>query len=1158
MSSRRYPFVASAAQADGFALTPVQAGMAYEVLTQADASVNLEQVVVHFDDEPMDEAAMAKAWGKAIERHAALRLCVAQAGSGPLMQSEAPGFAVPLTVEDWTEMPDRAGALQAWLAQDRKRGVDIAQSGSWRLTWLRHGPRQSSLIWSFSHIALDGRSFQKVLKEVFADYDGAAEVGSRDAPSDFRHHCQTIAEADPAPARRFFAEYLEGFDKPTPLGFATSRPDLAQARVNPVLEARLTVAQTAALRKRAEQAGASFATMVQAAWGLVLARVSGQAEAVFGVTRSGRYLTGASRDMVGCLITTQPLRLSIRPDTTLDALLAGIRADLVAQRPHEALGLADIAAVSGLAQGTALFDSLVMVERQSLNTALAAAGGAWSKRRVALFEQGAMPLTLAAYGDAALLVQLEHQPGRVTGTDAARYLTYVTRLLAAMAAAPPEALLQDLDMLPADETAELLALAKPENPLPKPRPACIASAFEAVAARQPEALALVMAGEEGAGQNGGLSYAALDQRANQLAQFLLQHGIGPGNIVGLCLPRGVDFVALVLATAKAGAAFLPMDPSYPAERLQHMAKDSASAMILTNAAVPWMDGLPVTLMQDALGYEASLLPPDRQGIAPERPAYVIYTSGTTGKPKGVVVSQRSLVAHSLAAIDAYDLSPKDRALQFAALSFDVALEEIVPTLLAGATLILRNDAMIASPQAFAEAVAAEDITVLNLPTGFWQVLLDGLVAGTTSLPSAVRLMIVGGERMPPDALARWHGVPGLPRLINGYGPTEATITCAAFVADGPAQGAEVPVGRSFGHALSYLRAPDGSLAPLAALAELWIGGEAVALGYLNRPKMTAARFQPDRFAGQGRIYQSGDMAHWNENGQLVVAGRSDRQIKLRGFRIEPGEIEVLLENQPGVAQAHVGVVAEQHLVGWLRPRDPEDMPDTKVISAAIATVLPVPQRPELLVVTDWPQTPGGKTDLQQLPAPDWVGQGSQNAQDSAATGPQAMKIAEIFGTVLGREVPGPDTSFFDMGGHSLQMLALIGHIEAAFSARLTVAQVHAQPTPQGLADLLLDQVEVGQGTNLFDCLMPIQPMGRGVPIYGVHVLGVNGSFLRPLSAVMGPDQPVFGLTVGLLSADTPTTVEDIAALYFRAIQAHHPEGPVALLAVSLGSYMALE
>ncbi|WP_050523573.1 non-ribosomal peptide synthetase [Pseudorhodobacter wandonensis] len=1137
-------------ETSGFALTPVQAGMLYEVMALPALSVNREQVVVQMMDEAMDVPRMQRAWDGAIARHDALRLSFSQDDSGQMRQFVMPAFPAPLVVEDLTHVADPAAALTERLAQDRAARLDLANAASWRLIWLRFGPRHSVLIWSFSHVALDGRGFQAVLQEVFAEYDGAASVAP--ARSQFQTYCEAVAQLDSQAAKAYFSNYLAGFDAPTPIGFAAPQP-AAVASAHAELQAGLTPEQTQALVQRAAQAGGSFATMVQAAWGIVLARISGQSEAVFGITRSGRYLAGAATDTVGCLITTQPLRVTIGPQTSLDAVQGHIRQDLLARRPHEGLGLPDIAAVTGLAKGAALFDSLVMVERQSLHAGLTASDGAWRKRQVALYEQGALPLTLAVYGGTALELRLEYLPDRISASDAARYLEYTVNLLVAMAQAAPDAMLADLEMLPKVERDALMALAQPLQPLPQARPDCFASAFQAIAAKYPSNIAVKQVGK-----STSLTYAALDQRANQIARQLKHWGIGPGMIVGLCLPRSPAFVTLLLAASKVGAAVLPMDPSYPSEALHHMAEDSAAAMIFAETTLPWMADLPVKLMSDRLAADAPKTTPTMVGHVPDRAAYVIYTSGTTGRPKGVAVSQRGLVSHALAAIAAYDLGPQDRVLQMGALSFDVALEEIVPTLLAGAALVLRDDEMMTSPQAFVEGATAQGITVLNLPTGFWQVLLTALKGGS-ALPPDLRLMVVGGERMPPDALTRWFDLPNPPRLLNAYGPTEATITSAIFEPLSPVETAEVPVGRSFGHALAYLRCADGSLAPKGARAELWLGGDAVALGYLGLPDLTEARFVPDPFtrgAVSPRLYRSGDMAYWTASDQLVIAGRNDRQIKLRGFRIEPAEVEAVLERVPGVAQAHVGVLSQgRRLMGWLRASNPQAVPDIPAIAAYIATQLPRSHCPELMFVPDWPQTPGGKIDTRRLPVP--VGS-AQPLAEAESVDPLAMRLADIFATVLGGEVPPPSASFFDLGGHSLQLLTLIGHIEAAFSTRLSVAQVHANPSPQALAALLSGPVTIGAGAHLFDCLMPIQPLGTGVPIYGVHVLGVNGSFFRPLARAMGLDQPIFGLTVGLLSADTPTNVPDTAALYFQAIQAHRPTGPIGLVAVSMGSYMAFE
>jgi len=1131
--------------------------MLYESTLSGSPWINLEQIVVRLDDDPCDAVAMRAAWAALAARHASLRSLIEWAGASGPCQRILPALPLAFQIEDWTQDPDPEARLTAFLAQDRLRGVDPSVAPAWRVFWARLGPRSALLVWTFSHIHLDGRSFAALLEEVFARYD-AREAGAPADESrpgaDFAEHCRAIAAIQPDASAGHFRSLLAGFERPNSVGFTavpTATEEASPAR-KAAFEQALGADAAAALEERAARAGLTLATMVLAAWGVVLARSSGQADAVFGVTRSGRYLVPGAADMIGCLITTVPARVRLAPDLLLDTLLRQVREGQLSVRMHEHASLGDIKAQTDLLPEQPLFESLVMFERQTLAHRMARLGGRWSGRRVALYEEGAQTLTLAAYGAPDLLLHLEYDPGRIGVDDAARYLEYLTRLLRAMAIAPSDARVADLQMLPDREQARLDRLGKPEDPVDAASLVCLATAFEARAARTPDAPALLQIG--GRTQ---LSYAELDRAANRLAHRLRGRGVGAGHIVGLCLPRSPDMIVCMLAVWKSGAAFVPMDPTYPAESLTHMVRDSGVTLALARQLVA---GIAPDRILDPSDVDASLptSPPDRSDRSPDRLAYVIYTSGTTGRPKGVMVSHRALAAHAVAATQRYGLKPSDRVLQFASLSFDVALEEIVPTLVLGAMLVLRSDEMASSPSAFSEGVAAAGISVLNLPTGFWQVMLEAVEQGIARIPPAVRLVIAGGERIPAPALTRWQRfVPGLV-WINGYGPTEATITTTSFVASSPFKGESVPVGRPLGHCTVALLASDGALAPEGAIGEVWIGGPGVAMGYLGQPAMTDARFRPDPRRPGGRIYGSGDLARWQPDGELLLAGRADRQIKLRGYRIEPGEVERVLEGLPDVGQALVAVVDPAtpgaRLMGWVRPSVAGVRIDAERLATALARRLPRQMCPELVQVDDWPQTPGGKTDLARLPRPVAAAAASSASPDDRVS-PTTLELAGLCASLLGLSRIRPDDSFFAMGGHSLQLVSLIGQIEARFGKRLSVAQVHATATPRGIAALLDGPSRV---EALTDSILPIQPRGTQSPIYGVHVLGINGSYYRALATALGPDQPVFGLTVGLLTADTPTGVAEIAELYHRMIDTHHPTGPVNLVAVSLGSYVALE
>lgn len=1129
-------------------LTPLQLGMVYESTLAGRPWVNLEQVVVHLDDEVVEPEALSAAWARVAARHEALRLSILWRRRVTPVQVLRDRVEVQVAVEDWSALPPRRidGMLDTYLKADREQGVDLEAGPAWRVLLAHLGPRRSVMVWTVHHAMVDGRSMAIVLEEVFAALHGQPLP----APprTGFLAYAKGLAAKDTAEAQAFFRRYLDGFDQPNPLtedGADTTHARKAQ------MDHRLSAALTEALVERAEAAGATLATMVQAAWGLVVARWTGRRTAVFGTTRAGRHIVPGTERTVGCLINTLPMSVQISPPRQADDFIGALRRDALQLRAHEHAALTDIRHWCGLPGTVSLFDSMVMFERASLHEGLRSLGRDWASRRVALHEEGALPLTLAAYGDAELLLVLEHDPVAVSAERARMMLTHMAEMLAALAKSGTTTPLTHLTMLPRSEEAALLALGRPDRRLPPADP-CVTLRLADVTDTRAGAGALSMVGRSEI-----LDYAEVEDRAAALCARLVQAGAGPGRIVAICLPRSPEFILAMLAVLRAGAAFLPLDPTYPEAVLRHMLIDSGTRLIVAQPDLN-LGGLdlpedvrviaPTAAMPVAPDQIPDILPPD-----PDRLAYVIYTSGSTGVPKGVKVPMRALSAHASAIIAEFGLTPSDHVLQFASLSFDVSIEEVIPTLLAGAKLILRNAEMATSVRVFLEQVAQHSITVLNLPTAFWHVLVDEMARSSLTLPPAVRLVVVGGEQISPRVLATWQRIAPRPRWLNGYGPTETTITCTLHEAGPVTAGEDIPIGRPIGHARAYVLAPDGSLAPPGAVGELWIGGLAVSDGYIGHDAQTVEAFRPDRFHGEGQIYRTGDRARWRPDGTLAFLGRQDRQVKLRGFRIDLRHVERVLEREAAVGRALAHVVAagtpQARLVAWVTGADGQPMPDLEALRAVLVDQLPPHMLPGLVAVSDFVRTPGGKIDMAALPLPD---PGTLTGPAAPSHDPATRRIAALMAETLGLAHVGDEDDFHDLGGHSLLAVQLIGRIEADLGHRLGVADLHRRPTPRALARAL----RAAQAGPRY--ILPIQPLGSRPPLFGVHVLGRNEEHFRPLAAALGTDQPVFGLTVGLLAQDTPIGVRETARAYAAEIQRHFPQGPISLAAVSLASYVAYE
>ncbi|HEU0299558.1 MAG TPA: non-ribosomal peptide synthetase, partial [Longimicrobium sp.] len=516
-------------------------------------------------------------------------------------------------------------------------------------------------------------------------------------------------------------------------------------------------------------------------------------------------------------------------------------------------------------------------------------------------------------------------------------------------------------------------------------------------------------------------------------------------------------------------AYLPLDPAYPAERQAYMLADSGAALLLdaTGAGAP--AGYAGRVADLAAELAASAQTPSEPATpyslfpvpcSPDDLAYVIYTSGSTGRPKGVAVPHRALSAYVDAARQAYALTPDDRFLQFAPLSFDSSVEELFAPLAAGATMVLRDEEMLASVDGFWRAAGRLSLTVASLPTAFWHEVAAAMERAHPSIPPSLRVMILGGERALPERVASWRRRVGeRVRLINSYGPTETTV--AATLHEVRADEPVVPIGRPMpGYRVRVL---DASLRPVPAgiPGELFVGGIGVARGYLHRPGATAERFVPDPFAATPgeRLYRTGDLVRWTERTDALThsrthaldyLGRTDDQVKVRGFRIEPGEIESLLRRQPGVRDAVVAVredgPGDRRLAAYLVPEDGSMSMDA--IRDAVRRELPAYMVPSAFVALDaLPMTPSGKVDRRALPAPN-------AGEPSAPAVPLSRReraLAEVWRQVLGTEVVGPDDNFFDLGGNSLLLIRLAARLQEEMEVTVTAVELFRFPTVRTLA-----------------------------------------------------------------------------------------------------------
>ncbi|HSF43166.1 MAG TPA: amino acid adenylation domain-containing protein, partial [Thermoanaerobaculia bacterium] len=637
------------------------------------------------------------------------------------------------------------------------------------------------------------------------------------------------------------------------------------------------------------------------------------------------------------------------------------------------------------------------------------------------------------------------------------------RTLARGIAAGPEARLSELPLLSASERRQLVVEWN-GDPAPRGRGLLLDRLFAAQAARSPEAVALLGPGGE------RLTYRELDRRAEELARRLYRTGVGPDVPVGVFLERSVELVVALFALWRAGGAYLPLDPAYPAERLAFLLEDSGAPVLLTVRGLA--GSLPATgarvLTLDLPGEEDPAEEAgEPAGADGESLAWILYTSGSTGRPKPVGVAHGAAAEHLTRVAALWELGPGDRVLQFASPGFDVWMEDTVPALLCGATVVIRGPELW-EPSSLLSRAAELGISVLNLPTAYWHQWVRACEEAELPPGLPLRLVVAGGEAMSPEAARLWFRTPlsGL-RLLDGYGPTEAVVSATFFAVSRETAGS-VRLGRPLAGRSAYVLDPRGSLLPVGGRGELCLGGPLLARGYLGRPDLTAERFVPDPFGAEwggepgGRLYRTGDLARRLPGGDVELFGRVDNQVKIRGFRIEAGEVEAALARQPEVAEAVVlarpDASGELGLAAYVL-RAPGAEPTAAALRGRLAASLPAYMVPSAFVLLDaLPVTPNGKVDRRALARmePEAEAEG-----DTTARSPVEELLAGIWEELLGVRRAGPGDSFFHLGGHSLLATQVVSRVRSLFGVEIEVRQVFERPTLGALAGLVEERLRAG-------------------------------------------------------------------------------------------------
>ncbi|RKH28111.1 amino acid adenylation domain-containing protein, partial [Corallococcus sp. CA031C] len=1011
----------------------------------------------------LDEDALDGAFRQLVDRHEALRTTFA-VHEGQCVQVIHPTMAFTL------EREEVSGALdEDVLAQAARRPFNLATGPLLRVRLYRLSAERHVVLVAMHHIVADGWSIQLLLQELARTYAARVTgVAEALAPLPIQYADYAVWQREGAGARTleedltFWKAHLG--ERPPPLRLPTDRPRPAvQTTRGALLSGTLPPALARGLEALGRGGGRTLFMTLLAAFQALLHRYTGQRTVIVGTPIANRTRQEVE-GVLGCFVNTLALRADVDPEEPFEVFAERVGRTVLAGYAHQALPFDVLVERLGVERDLSQSPlvQVLFVLQNAPGGAVELPGLRMESREVST-ATAKFDLSLAmSESPDGLDYTFEYNTDLFEPVTVERLARAFQVLLEGLVARP-RARLRELPVLPPEERRFLDTLNRKATPV---EPGLARELLERQALLRPDAPALEHQGVR-------LSFREWDARANQVAWALRERGMGPESVVAICLEPSLDLLVTLMGVLKTGAAYLPLDPVYPPERLAFMLRDSGARVLVTREHLLGVtsppEGVACLLWEreaEALGRQPVEAPPRVGG--PDSLAYLIYTSGSTGVPKAVMVPNVALVNYSDAAARVYGLRQGDRALLLSSISFDMSVEQIFPCLFVGGTLVIREPDTLDSVAGFTAKVHAWGIEYLSMPAALWAELTAELARGTLTLPPSVRVVVSGGEKILPSRVQAWLRVVGRSvRMFNSYGPTETTViatSCDLNALDPVVlETHEVPLGLPIPNMRVHVL--DAHLQPVArgVSGEVFIGGMGVGRGYHRRPELTAERFIPDPFSPEpgGRLYRTGDVARRLENGMVEYLGRSDHQVKLRGFRIELGEIETALSAHPDVKDAVVTVREEppagKRLVVYVTPRG-GTRPTGPTLRAFLKSRLPDYMVPGAYVCLDaLPISPGGKVDRARLPAPERA----TEEEFVAPVGELEEALARVFSDVLALPRVGATEDFFTLGGHSLLATQLVARVRDALGVDVPLRQVFEHPTVAGLAKVVVALRDAG-------------------------------------------------------------------------------------------------
>ncbi|MCB7162458.1 amino acid adenylation domain-containing protein [Bacillus subtilis] len=1148
---------------DIYPMTPLQHGMLFHALYSSNAGDYVTQIMVDFQGK-LRVPIFERAWRYVINRHAILRITFIWEGLAKPHQIIRKNACYSLIQQDWRGMPykEQEERFLEYLRKDRKQDFDFSSSPM-RFVLFRMTDESYRFVWSHHHILLDGWSLPIVLNEVLRCYEAFCneQEVQLDAPRSFANYINWLQQQDLKEAEKFWRKMLQGFAAPTPLLGRKCSSIQGSNKVYSEHTYQFSEEKTIKLKFWAKKNQITFNTLIQGAWAYLLSRYSGEEDVVFGVTTSGRSANLPDIEMmVGLFINTLPMRVYVPKEASLVSWLQELQVLNTGIRQYEHSSLVDVQKWSDVPPGTSLFESFLVFESYPLATAADNPVDELKVQGVRGFEQTHYPLGLQVFPNQKLTLKLMYDRGRFTDRTIKQMMRHLQLLLENMATDAKQNLSQ-LSFLTESEYKQLLVEFN-DTKVEYVKDKTINGLFEEQAKKTPYAVAVVF-------EEKSFTYRELNERANRLAHYLQKQGVGPEVLVGIHLNRSLDMIVSMLGILKAGGTYLPIDPEYPQERINYMLQDSKVNILITQQNFINKEFFKGTLLvlDDIELCKESVFNPINTPAA-DKLAYVIYTSGSTGKPKGVMIEHRSVVNLITGIPIQITLLPNRSLLSLATISFDMFVLEVFLPLTKGLRLVIANEEQQRDANLLCELIKRQHIDVLHVtPSRLWLLLNKN----DPSHWKSISLVMVGGEAVPYSLIEKIRGVTNA-RIYNMYGPTESTVWSA--VKD-VTEGEEIQIGKPIANTKFYVLNQQMQLVPIGVPGELYIGGDGLARGYMNRSELTAERFIPNPFNDESgsRLYKTGDLVRYLPDGNIEYIGRMDNQVKIRGYRIELGEIETALGTHPTVQEtvviAREEITGDKRLIAYVVP-SPKAKMDTRDLRSHLREKVPEYMIPSAFVsMESLPLTPNGKIDRKALLNSNQPSQLVRTCEYIAPRNPMEERMVKTWKEVLRIETVGIQDNFFELGGHSLLATQLVSRLGEEFDVELPLRVLFENPTVATLTEQVSFLRHNRQSMELSyhadhnkskdDVLVKIQSGSTGKVLFLVHPVGGDVVSYIKLARELG-DHTVYGLqSRGLVNNQQPiVTIEEMVSYYLEAIQTVQTQGPYLLGGWSMGGLVAFE